>query len=83
MDIDPEEVQTVINQFREHLSYAKTLNSKSFESTILRIWELSREQSKIDFENRKSWKSVMASCNALYDELYTASRGAIRLVRAA
>lgn len=72
--VAPEEALAVIEEFSQHLGQVMTLQVKRFESILLRIWELSREQSKRDFEKRRKWKSVMATCNALYEQIDRASK---------
>lgn len=73
-EIAPEEVLSVIENFSDHIGQVLTLQVKRFESMLLRIWELSQEQSKKNFEKRRKWKSVMATCNALYEQIYHASK---------
>ncbi len=53
---------------------ARALRGSRFEGALLKIWELSRRQSKKDPIRRHKWKSVMATCNALYEQLSFQSR---------
>lgn len=83
--LEPEEVITVLNEFGAHLSRqgfrkvegsrevvsAKdaTIRGQRFSSALLKIWEMARRELKGEQCRKIQWRAVMATCNALYEQL--------------
>ena len=69
-------------KLREGYTNSRSLENIKIENALLQVWKLAEERSQSELDDVQAWRTIMASCNALFEQFSGKSRAKNRVLAA-